>query len=246
MGRPAVPSRSRRYGVSSVCITGVSRGLGLGFAEYYLKQGWDVYGSLRDPNNDAVKKLAKKYKEMFTVFTMDVSDYESVRRGAAQVRELTDHIDLLVNNAGINAGPNAPTIPEISHEKMHAAFSVNVMGPLYCVQAFLPLLEQSDGAKVVMISSSAGSISDTGGGRMVPYCVSKSALNMLTKLLWFRLRDVDIPIVALHPGWVRTDMGGTNGRLSVKESVEGMASVIEELRLDSALYQDYSGDALPW
>lgn len=232
--------------VSSVCITGVSRGIGLAFAEYYLTQGWDVYGSLRNPDNEAVKKLAKKYKERFTVFRMDVGDYQSVRRGAAEMRELTDHLDLLINNAGINAGPNAATIPEISHEKMHAAFDVNVMGPLYCVQELLPLLEQSDAAKVVMISSSAGSIGDTAGGRMVPYCVSKSALNMLTTLLHFRLREVEIPIVALHPGWVRTDMGGPNGRLSPKESVEGMAGVIEALDFDSPLYQDYAGNMLPW
>ena len=232
--------------MSRVCITGVSRGIGLGFAEHYLRNGWDVYGSLRDPDNEAVKKLAKKYKERFTVFTMDVADYQSVRRGAAEVRELTDHIDLLINNAGINAGPNAPTIPEISHQKMHAAFYVNVMGPLYCVQEFLPLLQGSDGAKIAMISSSAGSIGDTGGGRMVPYCVSKSALNMLTKLLYFRLRDLDIPIVALHPGWVRTDMGGSNAMISVKDSVSGMAEVIAAQGLDSPLYVDYQGTPLPW
>jgi NAD(P)-dependent dehydrogenase (short-subunit alcohol dehydrogenase family) len=229
-----------------VCITGISRGIGLGFAEYYLKAGWDVYGSLRDPDNDKVKKLAKKYKERFTVFTMDVSDYQSVRRGAAEVRELTNHIDLLINSAGINAGPNAATIPEISHEKMHAAFDVNVMGPLYCVQEFLPLLQQSDAAKIIMISSTAGSIGETAGGRMVPYCVSKAALNMLTKLLFFRLRELDIPIVALHPGWVRTDMGGPNGQLNVKESVQGMAEVIDDISFESALFQDYAGEALPW
>ena len=232
--------------MSSVCITGISRGIGLGFAEHYLKNGWDVYGSLRNPDNEAVQKLARKYEERLTVFTMDVSDYESVRRGAAEVRERTDHIDLLVNNAGINAGPNAPTIPEISHEKMHAAFDVNVMGPLYCVQEFLPLLERSDRAKVAMISSTAGSIGETAGGRMVPYCVSKSALNMLTKLLHFRLRDLDIPIVALHPGWVRTDMGGSNALVSVKDSVEGMAEVIASQAPDSPLYRDYRGEPLPW
>jgi NAD(P)-dependent dehydrogenase (short-subunit alcohol dehydrogenase family) len=232
--------------VSSVCITGISRGIGLGFAEHYLKNGWDVYGSLRNPKNEAVQKLARTYEERLTVFQMDVSAYESVRRGAAEVRERTDHIDLLVNNAGINAGPNAPTIQEISHEKMHAAFDVNVMGPLYCVQEFLPLLERSDGAKVAMISSTAGSIGETAGGRMIPYCVSKSALNMLTKLLHFRLRDLDIPIVALHPGWVRTDMGGSNALVSVKESVEGMAEVIASQSADSPLYRDYRGEPLPW
>lgn len=232
--------------MSSVCITGISRGIGLGFAEHYLKNGWYVYGSLRNPANEAVQKLARKYEERLTVFTMDVSDYESVRRGAAEVRERTDHIDLLINSAGINAGPNAPTIAEISHEKMHAAFDVNVMGPLYCVQEFLPLLERSDGAKVVMISSNAGSLGETAGGRMVPYCVSKSALNMLTKLLHFRLRDLDIPIVALHPGWVRTDMGGSNGLVSVKDSVEGMAEVIGSQSADSPLYRDYRGEPLPW
>ncbi|MFO8064187.1 MAG: SDR family oxidoreductase [Spirochaetota bacterium] len=229
-----------------VCITGVSRGIGLGFATYYLAQGWDVYGSVRNPDNDALKKLAKKYKERFTVFSMDVSDYDSVRRGAAEVRELTDHIDLLINNAGINAGPNAPSIREIDHRNMKAAFDVNVMGPLYMVQEFLPLLEAGDDSKIAMISSSAGSIGETTGGRMVPYCVSKSALNMLTKLLYFRLSELKIPIVALHPGWVKTDMGGENARLTVDESVKGMASVLDSLGLKSPLYQSYTGEPLPW
>lgn len=232
--------------MSNVCITGVSRGIGLGFAEHYLKAGWDVYGSLRNPDNEAVKKLAKRYKERFTVFTMDVADYQSVRRGAAEVRERTDHIDLLINNAGINAGPNAATVGEISHEKMHAAFDVNVMGPLYCVQEFLPLLEASDAAQVVMISSTAGSIGETGGGRMVPYCVSKSALNMLTKLLHFRLQESDISIVALHPGWVRTDMGGSNARLTVGDAVAGMAEVIAERQPGGPLFLDYRGEPVPW
>ena len=232
--------------MSRVCITGVSRGIGLEFAKYYLSRGWDVYGSVRNPDNDAVKKLAKKYKENFTVFSMDVSDYDSVRRGAAEVRELTDHIDLLINNAGINAGPNAPTIREIDHGKMKAAFDVNVMGPLYTVQEFLPLLEAGDDSKVAMISSSAGSIGETTGGRMVPYCVSKSALNMLTKLLYFRLSEAKIPIVALHPGWVKTDMGGENARLTPEESVKGMAAVIETLHLKGPLYQNYEGNPIPW
>lgn len=229
-----------------VCITGVSRGIGLGFAKYYLSQGWDVYGSIRNPDNDELKKLAKKYKEKLTVFSMDVSDYNSVRRGAAEIRELTDHIDLLINNAGINAGPNAPTIREIDHDKMKAAFDVNVMGPLYAVQEFLPLLQAGDEPKVVMISSSAGSIGDTTGGRMVPYCVSKSALNMLTKLLYFRLSELKVPIIALHPGWVETDMGGENARLTVEQSVKGMASVIDSFGLGSPLYQNYAGEPLPW
>jgi len=232
--------------VSSVCITGVSRGIGLGLARGYLKEGWDVYGSIRNPDNDEVKKLARKYKEKLTIFTMDVSDYQSVRRGAAEVRELTDHIDVLINNAGINAGPDDPSIRDISHRRMQEAFDVNVMGPLRCVQEFLPLLEQSDGARIVMISSNAGSIAETAGGRMVPYCVSKSALNMLTKLLYFRLREAQIPILALHPGWVRTDMGGANARLDVKESVKGMMEVIASQELDSPLFRDHTGDPMPW
>jgi NAD(P)-dependent dehydrogenase (short-subunit alcohol dehydrogenase family) len=114
------------------------------------------------------------------------------------------------------------------------------------VQEFLSLLEASDEPKVAMISSTAGSIGETGGGRMVPYCVSKSALNMLTKLLHFRLRELDIPIVALHPGWVRTDMGGSSARLTVKDSVEGMAEVIASQKLDSPLFRDYRGEPVPW
>lgn len=229
-----------------VCITGVSRGIGLGFARAYLSSEHQVFGTVRDINGEAISRLKREHPQNFTPVEMDVSDRGSVRAGVQEIRNHTDRLDLLINNAGVAREPDEQSIDDISEEDVRDVFNVNVLGPLRCVQEFVPLLRKGNDAKVVMIGSNAGSISSQGGGRGVPYCVSKAGLNMLTKLLYFHLRDEGIALTALHPGWVRTDMGGGNAALSVEESVAGMQQIIEKLGFDSPLYQDYRGNELPY
>jgi NAD(P)-dependent dehydrogenase (short-subunit alcohol dehydrogenase family) len=194
----------------------------------------------------AVAKLSEQYPERFFPFTIDVAYRASVREAAERLRSVIAKADLLINNAGIAKEPNERSMEEISEEDILEVFGVNTLGPLRCVQEFLPLLRGSSMAKVVFISSSAGSISGQGGGRGVPYCVSKGALNMLAKLLYFHLRDEGIPSAAIHPGWVRTDMGGGNAHLSVEESAAAMMQTIEKLDLQSPNYMDYRGEAMEY
>lgn len=232
--------------MKTLCITGVSRGIGQGFARAYLEAGWRVIGTARNSDSEGLRELRAAYPDRFTAVELDVSDPASVHAAAEAIRGETEALELLINNAGMAVTPDEQGIEDIDEEDVARVFDVNTLGPLRVLKALLPLLRRGDGAKVVNMSSSAGSISGQGGGRGVPYCVSKGALNMLTKLLSFHCREEGMPIVALHPGWVRTDMGGPGGALSVEESVQGMMQVIADLSEDSPLYVDYSGRELTW
>jgi NAD(P)-dependent dehydrogenase (short-subunit alcohol dehydrogenase family) len=229
-----------------ICITGITRGIGNGFARAYLARGARVFGGARSIDNAEVQRLKHDFPEQFVPFSIDVSDRASVKAGFRDLGGRTDRIDLLINNAGIAREPNEKRLADVSEEELLEVFNVNTAGPLRCVQEALPLLRNSGGAKVVFISSSAGSISGQGGGRGVPYCVSKGALNMLAKLLYFHLKDEGIPSVAIHPGWVRTDMGGENASLSVEESVREMIETIGRLDFETPNYIDYSGDEMAY
>jgi NAD(P)-dependent dehydrogenase (short-subunit alcohol dehydrogenase family) len=177
---------------------------------------------------------------------MAVTRRKSIEKAALTVKSHTESIDILINNAGIYPREDSLEVQSISDLNMLKAFRVNVLGPLLCTQAFLPLLQRSRSAKIVMISSTAGSIALAESDRTIPYSVSKAALNMLTRLLSFRLDKDSIPILALYPGWVKTDMGGNEATLTISESVSGMANVIMGFSAKDPIYQDYSGEELPW
>ena len=230
----------------NVVITGVSRGIGYHLARSFLARGDRLFGTVRDLQAKAVRGLAEEYGDRFVPVTMELQDRGSIRRGAARIERSTASIDVLVSNAGIKTGDNESTVADISEENLQRCFDVNTIGPLRLVQEFLPLLRTAESAKVVLVSSKRGSITLLPEGRFVPYCVSKAGLNMLAKLLSYHLAAEGIATLALHPGWVRTDMGGAAADLAPEESVPGMMEQIEALSLDSPLFVDYAGKELPW
>ncbi len=229
----------------TVCITGASRGIGHGFARAYLAAGATVFAAARDTASEGVQALSRDYPETCVPVGMDVGERASVAAGAERIRASTDRLDLLINNAGMALPPTESRIEDIYENDVAGVFNVNTLGPLRVSQQLIQLLRNGHDPKVVMISSSAGSIAGQGGGRGVPYCVSKAALNMLTRLLYFHFRDDGIATVALHPGWVRTDMGGA-GAITVDDSVAGMMEVIDQLTTGSPLYVDYQGRPMEW
>ena len=230
----------------NIFVTGISRGIGLGFAKAYLENGDRVLGAARHIDGDELRELSAAYPERFTALAMAVSDRGSVEHVCRDVRARLDSLDLLINNAGISVPPDEKRIEDISEEDIQTVFNVNTLGPLRVLQGLIPLLRAASNAKVVMISSSVGSIAGQTGGRGVPYCVSKAALNMLTRLLYFHCRDDGVAIVAIHPGWVRTHMGGAGATLSVDESVSHMMNLIAEHSIESPLYVDWLGREIPW
>jgi NAD(P)-dependent dehydrogenase (short-subunit alcohol dehydrogenase family) len=157
-------------------------------------------------------------------------------------------LDLLVNNAGVSGGGTRDRYEAVDPDTMEHVFRVNTVGPHLMTRAFADLLRDADdGATVVNVTSQLGSIARTSGGGWHSYRASKAALNMCTRLQAADLTDDGVIVVAMHPGWVRTDMGGSNARLSTAESVAGMLEVVRSLtRDDAGQFLSYDGETLPW
>ncbi|MDH3283128.1 MAG: SDR family oxidoreductase [Acidobacteriota bacterium] len=221
----------------TVVITGANRGLGLELARQFGAKGYRVVGTARKP--EAAKELRALGAR---VEQLDVADSESVRALAARLGELS--VDVLVNNAGILVREGG--IEEIDVDSIARSFEVNSLGPMRVTQALLPHLRLGKKKLVVQITSRMGSIAQNEGGYYA-YRASKAALNMLNRSLAAELGGEGFTCVVLHPGWVRTDMGGPNARLSPEESVSGIIRVMDGLtREDSGRFFDHSGEELPW
>jgi len=221
----------------TVLITGANRGLGLEFARQYVADGWRVIATSR-----SLEKAAALRSQGAEVHPLDVADTASV---AALGRELQrETIDVLIANAGI-AGPRGMKAEAIDAAGWAEIFRVNTMAPLALAGAFTAQVARSEQRKVIAITSRLGSIAANSEGGMYAYRSSKAALNAV----WhsFALDHRELTAAVLHPGWVRTDMGGKSAALGVEESVAGMRRVIAGLgKAESGGFFSYDGSPIPW
>lgn len=226
----------------TILITGANRGIGLEYVRQYAEHGGQVYATVRDPAQaTSLHQLAAEYSNV-EVFTLDVADIAAIRDLAGQLSAIT--VDILISNAG--------TYPESRFGKtdpqawLHA-FQVNTLTTYYLAEAFLPQLRRAGQAKLIAMTSKMGSIEDNSSGSEYIYRSSKTALNMVVKSLALDLREFNIAVAALHPGWVRTDMGGPNGLIDTATSVRGLRQVIEHLTCEqSGQFMAYDGKLIPW
>jgi NAD(P)-dependent dehydrogenase (short-subunit alcohol dehydrogenase family) len=225
-------------GIRTVLITGANRGIGLELARQYAAAGWRVIGTARKP--DEAKELDATGAE---VMPLDVTDQGSVDRLA---RDLADQpVDMLINNAGIQ--PLMWRLADIDFDAFEQALRVNTVGPVRVTKALLQNLRSGQLRRVVNITTNLSSIAGNTDGGFYGYRESKTALNMFTRTLAAELGPEGFVCVALHPGWVRTDLGGQQAPLDVRESVEGMRRVIENLRpKDNGGFRTYAGDRMNW
>ena len=232
--------------METTLITGANRGIGLEFSRQFAADGWCVLACSRHPEkSDALNKLAAKYPEQITVHALDVADHEQIKRLAQTLANKS--IDLLISNAGVYSGPKGCSFGDIDYEAWAYAFLVNTMAPLRMAEAFTPQITRSSKKIILTITSKMGSVADNSRGGSYIYRSSKSAVNMVVKSLAIDLRSIGIIAVLLHPGWVRTDMGGPSGLISTKQSVSGMRNVICQLVLaDSGKFIAYDGQIIPW
>ncbi|WP_141734411.1 SDR family oxidoreductase [Oligoflexus tunisiensis] len=227
----------------TVCITGAARGLGLGYTEHYLKAGWQVLAVARKAKEkDSLKKLTQTYRDQLEVFDADVTQYESLL--PLRKRWEAGSLDLLINNAGVLLDRHMD-FEKLPLEILRQSFEVNVIAPVALTQMALPALQKSTKPIVAMMSSLMASITDNASGGYYGYRSSKTALNMITRSL-----ATDYPwliAVALHPGWVQTEMGGSQAPTAVEESISGLTRVIAGLRSeDSGQFRNFKGQTLPW
>ena len=229
----------------STLITGANRGLGLEFAKQYLADNWQVYAACRDPSSASeLRRLADGSRGKLQVLSMDVSDLAKVRAAAVELKGKP--IDLLLNNAGIG-GPRGQTIGNIDYETWARVLDVNTLGPMRVSEAFVDNVARSDRKLIVTITSGMGSISDNSSGGAFAYRTSKAAVNMVMRSLAVDLAPRGITCVVINPGWVRTDMGGPNARLTAAESVTAMRRLIDKLGpAQSGKFFNHDGREYAW
>jgi len=224
----------------TVLITGAGRGLGFEFARQYAADGWKVIATVRKP--DARAALAPLGAEV-DVRIADVADRGSIGRLASDLRGVT--VDVLINNAGI-MGPPGMTLGKLDYAAWEQVMRVNLLGPAAVAEALLENVTASARRTIVMMSSRLGSIAEMRGGDYV-YGSSKAALNALARAMSVALSGRSVIVVALSPGWVRTDMGGASAPLAPEASVAGMRKLIAGLsREDSGRFLSYDGSGIPW
>jgi len=215
-------------GTPTALITGVSRGLGKELARQYAAEGWKVIGTERGEKAE---------------FRLDVTNREHISRLAKKLEG--EPIDLLFCNAGIT-GRKGMTPGSFDFESWEEIVRVNLLGAAAVAEAFLDHVAASERRTIAMMSSRLGSIAES-SGMTLPYATSKAALNMLVKGLAATLAAKGIIVVALSPGWVRTDMGGAQAPLTPEKSVRGLREVIAGLgKGDSGKFLSHDGAPIPW
>ena len=229
----------------STLITGANRGLGLEFARQYFADGWRVYAACRDPASASkLRRLADGSDDRLRILAMEVTDPASIHAAATQLDGQA--IDLLLNNAGI-IGPRGQTIGNIDYEAWANVLAVNTMGPMRVSEAFVEHVARSEQKLIVTLTSGMGSIADNTSGGSILYRSSKAAVNMVMRSLAIDLAPRGIICVVINPGWVRTDMGGTNATLDPSESISRMRRVIATLGPElSGKFFNHTGSEYPW
>jgi NAD(P)-dependent dehydrogenase (short-subunit alcohol dehydrogenase family) len=229
--------------MATVVITGANRGLGLGLAERYAERGDRVLACARDPNASSLIALAANKGERVTIHLLDVADPASVAEFASEVADTP--VDLLINNAGIY-GPEHQSALDMDFDGFARALAVNTLSPLRVSAALIANLRAAKNAKIVTISSRMGQITRPDRTTLA-YRASKAAVNKVMQGLALELEPEGITVAVVHPGWVRTDMGGENATLSIDESVGALVATIDALTLaKTGGFFNYDGKPLDW
>ena len=212
-----------------VLITGANRGIGLEFARQYAADRWDVIATTRRPSAE-LDALGVR------VETLDVADFDAV---AALPDRLEAPLDLFIANAGVS-GPQRIG-DSATAEEWQRVHAVNAVAPVLLAERLAGRM--APGGKMAAITSRMGSIGDSSGGS-IAYRASKAALNAA----WYALsRQLDLPMILFHPGWVQTDMGGASAPVPPEDSVAGMRRLIADLTPKaSGRFVDYQGQPIPW
>jgi NAD(P)-dependent dehydrogenase (short-subunit alcohol dehydrogenase family) len=231
--------------METILITGANRGIGLELTRGYAQSQRNVIACCRDPEAATeLQKLASEH-EGVEVQQVHVSDGDSVAALAARVGDRP--IDMLINNAGTpGPGPQDQGLANMDFDGWADAFAVNTMAPLRILQAFRSNLAAGSNPRAVTVTSQMGAIG-LDMPVMFAYCSSKGAVNKLMRLASFELKNDGVAVVLVHPGWVKTDMGGPGAQITPEESAAGLIEVLDGVSLDdSPCFKTYAGDDHVW
>ena len=238
-------------GQKNYLVTGANRGLGLEFTKQILEAGHNVYAACRNINDiEDLDLLFAEYKDKLIVVNLDINDHDSILSLSNRLKDVS--IDVMINNAG-TIGP----LPYFENTfKQHYGtidygvwsdvFKTNLFGPVKMAETFLENIENGNDKKMIFISSVVGSIADD-HQKAFAYATSKTALNKSVALLADILKEKEIKVLAMCPGYVKTRMNGGGANLEPEESIEGMLEQIEKLDTESSgSFVRYNGESINW
>ncbi|RXI96663.1 SDR family oxidoreductase [Anaerobacillus alkaliphilus] len=226
----------------NILVTGANRGLGLSFIKLGLEKGYQLFAGVRTLDNKTTKALLElkdSYKNQLHILQLDVTDEQSVALAANSLKESGQTLDVIINNAAV-LEEREQTVEELDIEACMNSFNINTLGPMRVVKHFLPLLEVGTKQSIVNISSNAASLTHAYSGDY-PYGLSKVALNMFSEKISRELKEKNIRVYSIHPGWMKTDMGGEQAHLEPLESAIGIYDIIEQKIDINSVYIDYQG-----
>ena len=233
---------------NTVFITGADKGLGRALAEKFLAEGFFVFAGLFDPATD-LSDLHEAFGDRIQGVALDVSKMDSIRAAAKVVRASGKQLDILLNNAGIFLEGNRPPLEEDDFDdgRLELQMAVNGFGPLRVIQQFLPLMKEDGLKRLTTISSESGSIGACWRDREFGYGMSKAAINRSIILLHHYLAPRGFQLLALNPGWMRTDMGGPDAARDPRDAAKDVFDLaMQDRNADEPIFLHHDGTPIPW
>jgi NAD(P)-dependent dehydrogenase (short-subunit alcohol dehydrogenase family) len=227
--------------VETALITGANRGIGLALTRRFIRGGYRVVATCRNPG--AAQALRDLNSSNVVIYQLDVTDGQSVSELCRSLREQT--IDILINNAGVLGG-DRQNLADMDYDAWLDAFEVNTLAPFRMITALRPNLTRATRPRAITLSSQMGALSRRSTGSF-GYRSSKAAVNKVMQVLALELRNEGIIVCPVHPGWVRTDMGGEGAEISVEESADGVFNLVQDLSMShSGRFWTWRGEEHPW
>ena len=228
--------------METIVITGANRGIGLALARRFLQEGKDVIATCR-ALDDATELRSLQERGNLSLYELDVTDNAAVHNVAETLSGKS--IDVLINNAGV-MGPKQQSLSQMNYESWSYTFAVNAMAPFHLATSLLNNLKMSSNPRIITISSQMGSLNRKNKGAYA-YRSSKAAVNKVMQVLATELEPENIIVCPVHPGWVKTDMGGAEADITVAESAAGLVNVINNLtKAQSGRFWTWQGVEHPW
>jgi len=229
----------------TILITGAASGLGLELASRYLEKGFIVFGCLRSESSKT-KLLKKRWGPKFHLIKIDLRRSYEISSLGRKIANHAGKIDILINNAGVmNRNEKISTL---DWKKIHESMTVNSIAPLFVVKSLLKQIKSADNPKIINISSLSGAIGRVSGfSSLYGYKAGKAAMNMMTRILAQELKGDRIPVVAVHPGTIKTKMGPENAQSSAEEVSAVIVKLIDGINIGhTGKFLNFDGAELPW
>jgi len=228
-----------------ILVTGANRGIGLEMAKLAVSKRWQIFACCRNPHTaDKLNEVARMSGGLVHVKILDVTDRAQIQALAYELRN--ECIDILINNAGTYGETNG-ALGQFEDDDWLNAFKINTISPLRVSEAFVEHVACSQKKVIATLTSKMGSMEDNTSGGSYVYRSSKAASNAVVKSMSMDFSDKGITCLALHPGWVKTDMGGPNAEITTRQCVNQLFDILENCSAkDNGKFIDVDGQEVPW